>query len=119
MLYDSWRPGKTDAVLPQLTSSDQVSILPSTYYLEDGSYFRMKNIQLGYTFPVSMVSKIGFTTVRLYVQGQNLFTITKYSGMDPEINLRTYTAGNDRQIGVDGGAYPTAKQYLVGLNLAF
>lgn len=119
MLYDSWRPGKTDAVLPQLTSSDQVSILPSTYYLEDGSYFRMKNIQLGYSFPASMVSRIGFTNVRLYVQGQNLFTITKYSGMDPEINLRTYTAGNDRQIGVDGGAYPTAKQYLVGLNLAF
>ncbi|HEY0740725.1 MAG TPA: SusC/RagA family TonB-linked outer membrane protein, partial [Chryseosolibacter sp.] len=119
MLYDSWREGKTDAVLPRLTSSDQVSILPSTYYLEDGSYFRMKNIQLGYTFPASMVSRIGFTTVRVYVQGQNLFTLTKYSGMDPEINLRNYTAGNDRQIGVDGGAYPTAKQYLVGLNLAF
>ncbi len=49
MLYDSWRPGKTDAVLPQLTSSDQVSILPSTYYLETGSYFRFKNIQVSYT----------------------------------------------------------------------
>jgi TonB-dependent starch-binding outer membrane protein SusC len=119
MLNESWRPGKTDAVLPQLTSSDQVSILPSTYYLENGSYFRMKNIQLGYTFPKSMISKIGFNTVRVYVQGQNLFTITEYSGMDPEINLRNYTAGNDRQIGVDGGAYPTAKQYLVGLNLGF
>lgn len=119
MLYESWRPGKTDAILPQLTSSDQVSILPSTYYLENGSYFRMKNIQLGYTFPKPMISKIGFNTVRLYVQGQNLFTITEYSGMDPEINLRSYTAGNDRQIGVDGGAYPTAKQYLIGLNLGF
>lgn len=119
MLYDSWRPGKTDAILPQLTSSDQVSILPSTYYLEGGSYFRMKNIQLGYTLPVSLVSRIGFNTVRVYVQGQNLFTVTKYSGMDPEINLRNYTAGNDRQIGVDGGAYPTAKQYIIGLNLAF
>lgn len=119
MLNDSWRPGKTDAILPQLTSSDQVSILPSTYYLENGSYFRMKNVQLGYTFPKSMISRIGFNTVRVYVQGQNLFTITEYSGMDPEINLRNYTAGNDRQIGVDGGAYPTAKQYLVGLNLGF
>ena len=119
MLYDSWRPGKTDAVLPQLTSSDQVSILPSTYYLENGSYFRMKNIQITYNLPKQLISKMGLGTVRVYVQSQNLFTITKYSGMDPEINLRSYTSGNDRQIGVDGGAYPAAKQYLVGLNLSF
>lgn len=132
MLNDSWRPGKTDAILPQLTSSDQVSILPSTYYLESGSYFRFKNIQVTYTLPKGLVSKLGMSTVRVYVQGQNLWTITNYSGMDPEINLRNYTAGNDRvagsytfsngtdrQLGVDGGAYPAAKQYLVGLNLTF
>jgi TonB-linked SusC/RagA family outer membrane protein len=132
MLYDSWRPGKTDAVLPQLTSSDQVSILPSTYYIESGSYFRFKNIQLTYSLPTTLISRIGLTSVRVYVQGQNLITITNYSGMDPEINLRNYTAGNDRvagtfnytsgsdrQLGVDGGAYPAAKQYLVGLNLTF
>lgn len=119
MLYDSWRPGKTDAILPQLTSSDQVSILPSTYYLENGSYFRMKNIQLTYTLPSTILSKIGIGSARVYVQSQNLFTITKYSGMDPEINLRNYAAGNDRQIGVDGGAYPAAKQYLLGVNMTF
>jgi len=119
MLYDSWRPGKTDAVLPQLTSSDQVSILPSTYYIEKGTYFRMKNVQLIYNIPKTLLSRMGITTARVYVQSQNLFTITKYQGMDPEINLRNYTAGNDRQIGVDGGAYPTAKQYVIGLNLGF
>ena len=132
MLYESWTPGKTDAVLPQLTSSDQVSILPSTYYLEKGSYFRFKNIQVSYTFPRTMVSKIGLSSLRLYLQGQNLITITDYSGMDPEINLRNHIAGNDRvagnanyvpggdrQLGVDGGAYPASKQYLVGLNLTF
>lgn len=119
MLYDSWRPGKTDAVLPQLTSSDQVSILPSSYYLESGTYFRMKNVQLSYNLPKSLVSKIGFGSARVYVQGQNLFTITQYSGMDPEINLRNYSSGNDRQIGVDGGAYPAAKQYLIGVNVSF
>jgi TonB-linked SusC/RagA family outer membrane protein len=132
MLYESWRPGKTDAVLPQLTSSDQVSILPSTYYLESGSYFRFKNIQVTYTLPKTLVSKAGLSSVRVYVQGQNLITLTGYSGMDPEINLRTYVAGNDRvagtysytsggdrQLGVDGGAYPAAKQYLVGVNLTF
>ena len=119
MLYDSWRPGKTDAILPQLTSSDQVSILPSTYYLEKGSYFRMKNIQLTYNLPKAWMSKIGFGSCRIYIQGQNLLTFTHYSGMDPEINLRNYSSGNDRQIGVDGGAYPAAKQYLVGVNLSF
>ena len=119
MLYQSWRPGKTDAILPQLRSSDQVSIQPSTYYLESGSYFRMKNIQLTYQLPQVFLSKLGLGATSLYVQGQNLFTVTNYSGMDPEINLRSYSAGNDRQIGVDGGSYPVAKTYLVGLNLSF
>ncbi len=119
MLYDSWRPGKTDAILPQLRSSDQVSIQPSTYYLESGSYFRMKNIQLTYQLPQLLLSKLGLSTTSVYIQGQNLFTLTNYSGMDPEINLRNYSAGNDRQIGVDGGSYPVAKTVLIGLNLAF
>ncbi|WP_080057054.1 SusC/RagA family TonB-linked outer membrane protein [Spirosoma aerolatum] len=119
MLYESWRPGKTDAILPQLRASDQISILPSTYYLESGSYFRMKNIQLTYQLPQTLLNKLKMGATSVYIQGQNLFTVTKYSGMDPEINLRNYTAGNDRQIGVDGGSYPVAKTILVGLNLSF
>ncbi|GAB4037372.1 TonB-dependent receptor [Spirosoma gilvum] len=119
MLYQSWRPGKTDAILPQLKASDQISILPSTYYLESGSYFRMKNIQLTYQLPQTLLNKLKMGATSVYIQGQNLFTVTKYSGMDPEINLRNYTAGNDRQIGVDGGSYPVAKTVLVGLNLSF
>jgi TonB-linked SusC/RagA family outer membrane protein len=119
MLYQSWRPGSTDAILPQLRSSDQVSILPSTYYLESGSYFRMKNIQLTYQLPQALLSRLKLGSTSVYIQGQNLFTITKYSGMDPEVNLRAYSAGNDRQIGVDGGSYPVAKTILVGLNLSF
>lgn len=119
MLYQSWRPGSTNAVLPQLRSSDQVSIQPSTYYLESGSYFRMKNIQLTYQLPQALLSRLKLGTTSVYIQGQNLFTVTNYSGMDPEINLRAYSAGNDRQIGVDGGSYPVAKTVLVGLNLSF
>jgi TonB-linked SusC/RagA family outer membrane protein len=119
MLEGSWRPGATDAILPKPVMDDQVSILPSTYYVEDGTYFRMKNIQLIYNIPTALLSKIGMTSARVYVQSQNLFTITKYQGMDPEINLRNYTAGNDRQLGVDGGAYPTAKQFIMGVNLSF
>ena len=119
MLYQSWRPGSTDAILPQLRSSDQVSIQPSTYYLESGSYFRLKNIQLTYQLPQVLLSKLRMGATSVYVQGQNLLTATKYSGMDPEINLRGYSAGNDRQLGVDGGSYPVAKTVLVGLNLSF
>ncbi|GAB3561099.1 TonB-dependent receptor [Spirosoma luteolum] len=119
MLYQSWRPGSTDAILPQLRASDQVSIQPSTYYLESGSYFRMKNIQLTYQLPQSLLSRLKLGGASVYIQSQNLFTITNYSGMDPEINLRSYSAGNDRQIGVDGGSYPVAKTFLAGLNLSF
>lgn len=119
MLNESWRPGKTDAILPQPNSSDQVSILPSDYYLENGSYFRFKNIQLTYSLPKNLSSKLGLGPCRIYVQGQNLITWTKYSGMDPEINLRNYSSGNDRQIGVDGGSYPASRQYIVGLNISF
>jgi TonB-dependent starch-binding outer membrane protein SusC len=79
----------------------------------------MKNIQLTYSLPKGWLNKVGIGSVRVYVQAQNLFTITNYSGMDPEINLRNYASGNDRQIGVDGGAYPTARQYLLGVNLSF
>lgn len=119
MLEDSWRPGKTNALLPQLRSNDVISSNPSTYYLENGSYLRMKNVQLSYKLPVSLLKRVGIEQLQVYLQAQNLFTITKYTGLDPEINLRAYGANNDRHIGVDEGAYPTSKVYLIGANLTF
>jgi hypothetical protein len=118
VLDNSWRPDNQNASLPQLVSSDGTSILPSTYYVENGSYFRMKNIQLDYSIPTYIVTKAGIKGVRFFIQAQNLFTITHYSGLDPEVNLKKYTNG-DQQIGVDGGIYPAAKQYLVGVNVRF
>ena len=119
MLNDSWRPGKTDAKLPMLRSGDAASSVPSTYFLEDGSYLRVKNIQLGYNLPLKWISKAGMSSAHIYIQGQNMFTFTKYTGLDPEINLRGYGAGNDRQLGVDEGAYPAAKNVLFGVNVSF
>jgi len=120
MWQDSWRPGKTDAKLPQLRSNDNISSNPSNYYLEPGSYLRMKNIQLSYSLPKGLMARMGVSNAMVYVQGQNLFMVTRYSGLDPEINLRDSGGnGNDRHIGVDEGAYPVAKTMLVGLNLAF
>ncbi len=120
MLYDSWRPGKTDAVLPQLRATDATSAQISTYFLEKGSYLRLKNIQLSYTLPAGLQQRLGLGNTQIYIQGQNLLTATKYSGLDPDINLRRSGNNNeDIHLGVDEGSYPVAKSYLVGLRLSF
>ncbi|GAB3017425.1 SusC/RagA family TonB-linked outer membrane protein [Spirosoma pulveris] len=133
MYEQSWRPGADNsrAMLPIVRAADNVSSVPSTYYLESGSYLRMRNIQLSYNLPRTLMSKMGMSAAQVYIQGQNLFTITKYTGMDPEINVRNSqgavsgntgtTAGQnqDRQIGVDEGLYPVARTVLVGLSLSF
>jgi len=120
MLYNSWKKSGDVAKLPRLNSGDATSQQISSYFIEDGSYMRIKNIQLTYTVPNKWVSKIGLSSSQIYVQGQNLFTFTKYTGLDPDINLRR--SGNDNQdihMGIDEGAYPVAKSYLVGVRLGF
>lgn len=85
----------------------------------------MRNLQLGYTIPARIMARLGIDRLRFYAQAQNLFTITKYTGLDPEITT-TNTGRNDytrrfadRNLGVDVGNYPTAKAYIFGLNLGF
>lgn len=87
----------------------------SSRFVEDGSYLRLKNLSLGYTLPKQLIQKWNIANLRVYVSGQNLFTITNYSGYDPEINSRSGNLGR----GIDYGGYPTAKTYTVGLNLSF
>lgn len=113
LLYRSWTPSNTGATVPKASNKSNFSnnTVASSYYLEDGSFARLKNLQIGYTLPASTLSKVYLKSVRVYVQAVNLFTITKYSGMDPEIG------GGDRAFGVDAGNYPAATQYLIGLNL--
>jgi TonB-linked SusC/RagA family outer membrane protein len=118
MLNDSWTPDNPDAVLPILDANDSRSQQPSSYFVEDGSYFRMKNLTLGYTLPNKVVSKIGLSNARIYLQGQNLFTITKYSGIDPEVTSVGSTPGST-VLGVDQGNYPMSKMYQIGLNFGF
>lgn len=120
MLYNSWKKQGDVAMLPRLNSQDGVSQQISSYFVEDGSYFRVKNIQLTYTVPNSIVKKLKLSALQVYVQGQNLFTFTKYKGLDPDINLRT--SGNDNQdihMGIDEGAFPVAKSYNIGLKVGF
>jgi len=120
MLYNSWKKQGDNALLPRLNSQDGTSQQISSYFVEDGSYMRIKNIQLTYTVPSSFVSKLKLSSLQLYVQGQNLFTFTNYKGLDPDINLRT--SGNDNQdihMGIDEGAFPVAKSYNIGLKVGF
>jgi len=120
VLYNSWTPENPGAKLPILDENDAISSRASSYFIEKGSYFRMRNIQLTYSLPKGFGSRLGLNGGSLYVQTTNAFTITKYSGLDPEITLRNSSAtGEDRQLGVDEGRYPTPRQFLVGLNLAF
>ncbi len=88
----------------------------SDRYIEDGSYLRLKNLTFGYTFPKKIISKWGLESLRLYANIQNLFTITDYSGYDPEIGVSTAGAN---VMGLDNGRYPSPTTYSFGLNVSF
>ncbi|KAA5549123.1 SusC/RagA family TonB-linked outer membrane protein [Adhaeribacter rhizoryzae] len=120
-LYDSWLPERRNAKAPiqENVGSFSTTNVPNSYYVENGSYLRARNAQIGYTLPGNLLSRYGVGRLRVYVQGANLFTLTKYSGVDPEISGGTDFNTNSRAFGIDEGAYPNMRQYLVGLNVTF
>lgn len=94
------------------------NVKASSRFLEDGSYFRLKNLQLGYTIPGT--KKIGIENLRCFVAGTNLFTLTGYSGLDPEMTVSTNSASEgDMANGIDWGTYPVAMTFTFGVNLTF
>jgi hypothetical protein len=113
LLYNSWTEENTGASTPKAANKSNFSTNTQScsYYIEDGSYFRLKSLQLGYTIPQNILSKAKVLSFRIYLQAVNLFTITKYSGLDPEIG------GNDLSFGIDNGNYPNAKQFIFGLQV--
>jgi hypothetical protein len=115
LLYESWTPSRTDARVPKASNKSNFSTnaVNNSYYVEDGSFFRLKNLQLGYTFDRAVLGNV-FANARIYLQGVNLFTITKYTGMDPELQ-----SGSDTYFGVERGNLPANKQFLVGVSLGF
>jgi TonB-linked SusC/RagA family outer membrane protein len=131
-LYDSWTPDHQDAKAPiqETVGSFSTASVPNSYFVEKGSYLRAKNIQLGYTLPGGLLSKLKIERVRIYVQLANAFTITKYSGLDPEIGITSNTdntsGGSLNQsfssttsFGIDEGVYPNQRQFLIGINASF
>ena len=124
-LYGAWQPSNPtaprsawvaanpNATVPIMDANDQISSRPSSYFIEDGSFFRIKNVQLTYNFTEQLLSTInGISRASIYVQGQNLATFTKYSGLNPEIQT-----GNNTNLGYDGGFLPVARTILMGLNV--
>jgi hypothetical protein len=115
LLYNSWTPDNTGATTPKASnhSSFSTNSQISSYFIEDGSYLRLKSLQFGYTLPEPLLNKLSIQSLRLYLQGVNLFTITGYTGLDPEIG------GDDTAFGIDNGNYPNVKQFIFGFNVTF
>jgi TonB-linked SusC/RagA family outer membrane protein len=106
VMRDAWTPSTPNGTIPNPRNA--VNFYTSSRFIESGAYFRLKNLQLGYTLPQNITRKAHIDRLRFYASASNLFTITKYSGYDPEVGS-----------GVDYGNYPQARTFLFGLNLDF
>ncbi len=104
---NAWTPTNTNTSYPRLTDADPNHNFsnPSDFYLQSGAYFRIKNLSIGYTIPKSIIQKLQVTKIRIYVAADNLATVTKYNGYDPEISS-----------GLDQGVYPAARTFRVGVD---
>ncbi len=112
-LYDAWQPDNKSGTVPIMDANDQISSRPSSYFIEDGTYFRIKNVQLTYTLPSKYHGKV-LDNAQVYIQAQNLATFTKYTGLNPEIQT-----GNDPTLGFDGGYMPVSRTFILGFNIGF
>lgn len=114
-VHNSWTPENPNAKAPiqETSGTFSTSNVPNSYFVENGSYLRLRNISIGYTLPKEWLSRIHVDRLRIYLQGANLFTITPYSGPDPEIS------GSTTAFGIDQGTYITPRQIIVGLNVGF
>jgi TonB-linked SusC/RagA family outer membrane protein len=116
LLYNSWSPDRPNAKTPIAENESNFSnnAVFNSYYLENASFLKCKSLMLGYNLPSAQLKRIGVDRFRVYVQAANLFTITKYTGEDPEVT------GTAASFGIDYGTYPNnQKMYTVGVNLTF
>lgn len=114
-LLNRWSPSNENTMIPAFSKTETDK--PNTSrFLEDGSFIRLKNISLGYTLPSNVMDRLNLSKIRVYVSGQNLWTITDYSGFDPEVNS---AGSSDTNVGLDLGGYPPSKSFTLGLNLSF
>lgn len=122
-VLDRWTGEGTSTTVPRVTTSATSNNNFSDYYVEDASYFRIQNIQLGYTVNPKITQKASISRLRLYAGVNNLYTFTKYKGFDPSASVGPTNSDNVSQspigAGIDYGFYPTPRTYLLGLNINF
>ena len=113
-MLNRWQGSGTSNSVPRIFGADFNTDVFSDFYVEDASFLRLQNVQVGYTFNSNTLTSLGLDKFRIYVSGNNLFTITDYLGYDP-------SASSDAPLGsgIDKGFYPVAKSYIVGLNINF
>jgi TonB-linked SusC/RagA family outer membrane protein len=113
-----WTPTHPSNKYARALANDDNTLnnVPSSAWVENGSYLKLKNLTVGYTLPEALVKRLSITRLRLYFSTQNLFTITSYRGLDPEIGIQF---GNATTNGVDNGTYPSSRSYTLGLNVSF
>ncbi|MCD8184721.1 MAG: SusC/RagA family TonB-linked outer membrane protein, partial [Bacteroides sp.] len=112
-MLNRWTGEGTSNSIPRFVLGDNVNWQSSDLYVKDGTYMRLKNIQLGYTLPKNLTRKVFVSSLRFYVSAENLLTFTKYDGFDPEIS------SGGTSLGIDRGVYPQARTFTVGANLSF
>ena len=111
-VMDRWTANNPNGKYPRAHVLVNQNLLQSDFLIEDGSFLRVQNVTLGYTFP-----KVSFLrSLRVYATAQNLLTITGYSGFNPEVNSQ---GQSNLQMGVDYNAYPTARSFILGVNIGF
>ncbi|WP_294224237.1 SusC/RagA family TonB-linked outer membrane protein [uncultured Chryseobacterium sp.] len=110
-ILNAWTPENTNTNIPRLVQGDPSGNYSkvSDFYVEDGSYLRLKNLTIGYSLPKDLYRKLDVNKIRVYVTTNNLFTITKYTGFDPEVGMNSY--------GVDTGRYPQARSFIFGVEV--
>lgn len=121
---NSWDPETNpDGIYPMWATAIGESPIASNEsnsgYIEDGSFLRMQTLTLGYTLPKSILEKIKFEKIRVYGQVSNVFTLTGYSGLDPQVRTDSDGRSNDRNMGTDFGSYGMPRQFILGVNVTF
>lgn len=113
---DRWQNPGDQTMIPKMTQANYNGNLRPSRFVEDGSYMRLKNITLGYTLPQTLLSKVGISSARVYLTGQNVFTITNYTGLDPEL---TGIGDNPLIQGVEFFSLPQPRVFMGGFNVSF
>jgi hypothetical protein len=121
MQTDAWSPTDSTASFfrPTVSPADHWNLDHNSMYVRNGSYVKLKTLTLGYTIPSELSKKISISKFRVYISCNNLLTITKYEGADPEIGTTGESTGTWNSVGIDRGYYPQSRNFLIGANITF